>query len=214
MTTKPAIRRGARGLYKKPKPMQQNTGVKRRSLPEYLEKLEVDALIRYGSKHEESRAASRMLMLLQWRAGLRVSEALAVEAADIMLDADSPTIRVRNGKGGKDRVVPVHPELAAALRVSLGFARRRAHGPIVQAHRATAWRWVKEAQVRAEATGDIERGRVLGTHTLRHSFARSALAAGIPINRVQRWLGHASLSTTLVYLEILPDPLGEIDRVP
>ena len=51
----------------------------------------------------------------------------------------------------------------------------------------------------------------MGTHTLRHSAARYWLSSGIPINVVSRWLGHASLQTTLVYLEILPDPLGEIE---
>ena len=39
-------------------------------------------------------------------------------------------------------------------------------------------------------------------------------SSGIPINVVSRWLGHASLQTTLIYLEILPDPLGEMGRVP
>ena len=54
----------------------------------------------------------------------------------------------------------------------------------------------------------------MGTHTLRHSAARHWLSSRIPINVVGRWLGHASLQTTLVYLEILPDPLGEMGRVP
>ncbi len=49
---------------------------------------------------------------------------------------------------------------------------------------------------------------------LRHSAARHWLASGIPINVVSRWLGHASLQTTLIYLEVLPDPLGDIERVP
>ena len=49
---------------------------------------------------------------------------------------------------------------------------------------------------------------------MRHSAARHWLSSGIPINVVSRWLGHASLQTTLVYLEILPDPLGEMGRVP
>ena len=57
-------------------------------------------------------------------------------------------------------------------------------------------------------------GRKVGTHTLRHSAARHWLSSGIPINVVSRWLGHASLQTTLIYLEILPDPLGEMGRVP
>ena len=60
----------------------------------------------------------------------------------------------------------------------------------------------------------IAEGRKVGTHTLRHSAARLWLASGIPVNVVSRWLGYASIQTTLVYLEVLPDPLGEMERVP
>ena len=54
--------------------------------------------------------AAKLVMLLQWRAGLRVSEALDVRPEDLRLGA-SPTLGVRQGKGGKARIVPIHPEL-------------------------------------------------------------------------------------------------------
>ena len=54
-------------------------------------------------------ANARLLFLVQWRAGLRISEALALEAIDLNLDGDNPTLRVTEGKGGRSRVVPVHP---------------------------------------------------------------------------------------------------------
>ena len=56
---------------------------------------------------EDPRA--KLLMLTQWRAGLRVSEVLALDVSDLSLDSDLPTIRVRSGKGRKARVVPVPP---------------------------------------------------------------------------------------------------------
>ena len=177
-------------------------------LPEYLEKAEVEALIRAGETPQ-----ARLLMLTQWRAGLRVSEALALEAADIALDGDRPTLRVRRGKGSKPRLVPLHPELAAAYRSALNYGAP-ARGPICTVARSTAWRWVKTALVRAQELGAIPPGRRVATHTLRHSAARHWLASGVPINVVSRWLGHASLQTTLIYLAILPDPLGDMDRVP
>ncbi len=86
-------------------------------LPEYLEQAEVNALLQ-AAPHGKA----ALLMLLQWRAGLRVSEALALEPSDLSLDTDRPTLRVRRGKGNKPRVVPVHPELQAALRAALSFA--------------------------------------------------------------------------------------------
>ncbi len=44
--------------------------------------------------------------------------------------------------------------------------------------------------------------------------ARHWLASGVPINVVSQWLGHASLQTTIIYLEILPDPIGYMEKVP
>ena len=60
----------------------------------------------------------------------------------------------------------------------------------------------------------IAEGRKVGTHTFRHSAARHWLGSGIPINVVSKWLEYASIQTTLVYLEVLLDPLGDMQRVP
>ena len=51
-------------------------------------------------------------------------------------------------------------------------------------------------------------------HTLRHSYARHLLMNGTQINYLSRWLGHSSIQTTLIYLELVPDPSGSLDRVP
>lgn len=200
-------RRGGRGLYKRQEPVQRSSGIKRRTLPEYLEREQINALLRSA---EDGRA--RLCMLLQWRAGLRISEAVNVTPADLTLDGDRPTLKVRQGKGGKDRIVPVHGELHAALRAILDFAHPE--GRLVPVSRGTAWRWLKAALKKAEENGEIPRGRKVGTHTLRHSCARHWLASGIQINLVQRWLGHSNMSTTLIYLQILPDPWGDISKVP
>ena len=152
-------------------------------------------------------------MTEQWRAGLRVSEALALEVADLSLDAALPTIRVRSGKGKKARVVPVHPELEAALRMTLSYGSVD-QGRIIDVRRTTAWRWVQNAVFRAEQLGAIPLGRDAGTHTFRHSYARHLLMNGIPINYLSRWLGHSSIQTTLIYLELVPDPSGSLAMVP
>ena len=187
MTTQAiARRRRPRGLH----PKRTDGEPQPKRLPEYLEADEVDAIIRAA---EDPRA--KLLMLTQWRAGLRVSEALALDVSDLSLDSELPTIRVRSGKGRKARVVPVHPELAAAFRMALSYGNV-AEGRLIEAHRSTAWRWVQAAVERAERNGAIAAGRRVGTHTLRHSYARHLLMHGVPINYLSRWLGHSSIQTT------------------
>ena len=207
MAKRTSGRRKARGIYPRGAVERQSPGSKRRTLPEYLDKHEVDALIK-AAPHPKA----ALLMLVQWRAGLRVSEALAVEMSDIKLNSERPTLRIRQGKGGRTRLVPVHDQLSSAFSNAIAYGQVR-RGRIIEVTRSTAWRWVRDAAELAMDLGSISEGRRIGTHTLRHSAARHWLSSGIPINVVSRWLGHASLQTTLVYLEILPDPLGEMGRV-
>ena len=152
MTTQ-AIARRRRPRGQHPKRLDQELQPK--PLPQYLEAHEVQAIIRAA---DDPRA--RLLMTEQWRAGLRVSEALALEVADLSLDAELPTIRVRSGKGRKSRIVPVHPELRAAFSMALAYGNV-SEGRIIDVHRTTAWRWVQKAVERAEQLGAIPlpRGR-------------------------------------------------------
>ena len=205
-TTAMSPRRKPRGRY----PKTQDGAVPKREkrIPEYLEADEVNAIIRAAPNPK-----AKLLMLQQWRAGLRVSEALDLEVRDLSLDTATPTLRVRSGKGGKTRLVPVHPELHGALSSALAYGDIN-QGRIVEAHPTTAWRWVQVAMKRAEELGAIAPGKRVGTHTLRHSYARHLLMNGIPINYLSRWLGHSSIQTTLIYLELVPDPTGSLAMVP
>ena len=146
-------------------------------LPEYVEAHEVDAL-----KRAAPNPRARLLFLIEWRAGLRISEALAVERRDLSLETDRPTIRVRRGKGSRARIVPVHTELQ--------FGSVSPDDRLVRAPRPTADRWIKPSAARAEELGAIPPGRDISNHTLRHSYARQLLVNGIPINYLSHWLGH------------------------
>ena len=66
---------------------------------------------------------ARLLILEQWRAGLRVSGALVLEPRDLRLDTDRPTLRIREGKGRKSREVPVHPKCRPPLSLLPATAR-------------------------------------------------------------------------------------------
>ena len=83
------------------------------------------------------------------------AEALALEVRDLSLDSDLPTIRVRQGKGSKARLVPVHPELHAGLTNALQFGNIDREDRIVTASRSTADRWIRAAAARAEDLGAI-----------------------------------------------------------
>ncbi len=182
---------------------------RRRTLPEYLDAAEVVALMRFAPRPDAA-----LLFLIMWRAALRISEALALRLADLSLDGDPPTLRVRKGKGGRARVLEMHPELVAGIKAAQTYGLVSSAGLIIHASRQTGWRWVQQARAKAQAAGALPQGRDFGPHVLRHSAARHWLASGVPLNVVSRWMGHASLQTTLIYLEILPDPLGYMERVP
>ena len=90
-----------------------------------------------------------MLFLIEWRAGLRISEALALEARDLSLEGEIPSLHVREGKGSRPRIVPVHPELRVALTSALEFGDVGQGDRLIRASRATADRWIKKAAARA-----------------------------------------------------------------
>ena len=208
MSTTALNKRHPRGVNPKERHLQQLPRKNGFRLPEYLEMVEVNALIAAAPNPR-----ARLIMLEQWRAGLRVSEALALGIRDLHLDSDRPTLVVRRGKGRKPRVVPVHPELQTALTAPTSSGTV-GQGRLIGVSRVTVWRWVQQAVLRATEAGQIPQGRSVGTHALRHSFARHMLLNGIPLNYLSRWLGHGRIQTTLVYMELVPDPSGSPVSVP
>ena len=157
MTTQAvARRRKPHGRY--PKTQEGEAPKREKRIPEYLEADEVNAIIRAAPNPK-----AKLLMLEQWRVGLRVSEALDLEVRDLSLDTPNPTIRVRAGKGGKTRLVPVHPELHGALTSALAYGEI-SQGRIIEAHTTTAWRWVQAAVKRAEELARSRQGSEL-VHT-------------------------------------------------
>jgi site-specific recombinase XerD len=140
--------------------------------------------------------------------GLRLAEALALEVSDI--DAERMVLRVRRGKGGKDRDVPLPESTYQLLRSywtthrnprlifpALGRGCRQgrtATHPMGQGSvQAALQRILKELpQIKKHAT----------THTLRHSYATHLIEAGVNIRQVQQYLGHASLVNTMIYLHV------------
>ena len=167
---------------------------RRNSLPEYLEQSEINAMLQCAPQNEDGtpNVHARLLMLIMWRAGLRISEALSLTAGDLRLNDDRPTLKVL-GKRNKERVVPIHPELRVALINYLSYNGGNKTRGLFTITRSTGWRWVAAARDRAQDMGMMAHGRKVTPHTFRHSAARHWLANGVPVNKVSLWLGHASL---------------------
>jgi len=189
----------------------------RAKLPHYLEPKEIEILIDYAA--DSSRMAANF-MLTMWRAGLRVSEAINLQARDLRFKTDRPQLHIRNAKGHKERFVPAHPELQRTLTEHCQYIRAKGNNPLFiversgqQASRQTGYEWVVRALNRAILDKALPHGTVVSPHTFRHSAARHWLAQGVQINTVQLWLGHSNLDTTLIYLALIPDAGGVMENI-
>lgn len=155
-----------------------------------------------------------MMRTLCYGCGLRLSELLAVKVRDI--DGERRLLRIEQGKGAKDRLVPISPALLAQLR---GYWRlyRPSHllfparfSPTSQLSPTS----VQKQYTRAKAAAGVE--KTGGIHALRHAFATHQLEAGLPVHRLQRLLGHNNLHSTLRYVHWVPsyrEGEGELDLI-
>jgi integrase/recombinase XerC len=142
----------------------------------------------------------RALVAVLYGCGLRVSEAVGLDLADVDLHAGE--LRVL-GKGRKERIVPMPAQVTALIRDYL--ARRPAAGSEQglflnrRGGRLTVRSVQRMLKARALATGaDIS----VTPHRLRHSYATQLLAGGVDLRAIQELLGHASLSTTERYTHL------------
>ena len=159
-------------------------------------------------------------MLTMWRDGLRVSEAIDLQARDLRFKTDRPQIHIRHAKGHKERFVPAHPELVRTLKEHTQYIRAKGNNPLFiversgqKASRQTGYDWVLLALNRAKLDKVMPKDARVTPHTFRHSAARHWLAQGVQINTVQMWLGHSNLDTTLIYLSLVPDASGVMENI-
>ncbi|WP_235926101.1 site-specific tyrosine recombinase XerD [Actinokineospora pegani] len=155
----------------------------------------------------------RALLEVLYSTGARISEAVGLDLDDV--DAVDRTVRL-DGKGGKQRIVPIGRPALEALEVYLVRARpdlaARGRGtPAVflnlrggRLTRQSAWNTLKVAAERAGVTGTVS------PHTLRHSFATHLIEGGADVRVVQELLGHASVTTTQIYTLVTVTTLREV----
>ncbi len=145
----------------------------------------------------------RGLTVVLWRAGLRIAEAVALQEADLELDRGS--LIVRSGKGGRRRTVGMDDWGWQQLRPWLDHRRSLPVGPLLCTINpprpgrpwANGAARCRLAQVAAESGVR----RRFAPHQLRHAHAVEMAREGVPLNVIQRQLGHANLSVTSIYLQ-------------
>ena len=196
-----------------------------RLLPETLTVAETEALLEAAGGDDPDEPAhalrlrDRALLELLYAAGLRVSEAVRLDAEDLSMDGGF--VRVI-GKGDKERLVPIGDVAVDWLErwidgprpgmLALAHVEPVRGGPVFVGDRGRrlarqqAWAAVKHA---ASTAGLAER---VSPHTLRHSFATHLLEGGADLRVVQELLGHASISTTQLYTHVTGERIRDVYR--
>jgi len=152
-----------------------------------------------------TRKRDRLIILLLYGTGLRVSEVCNLKIKDI--DFNRGVLTVKGGKGAKDRIVPLSGPLLKEIDEYLETRKDGSEYLFVEIRREkkdkispkTVWYLLKKYGNKANVS--------VTPHMLRHSFATHMLERGIDIRVIQEILGHSSLSTTQIYTKVTVEHL-------
>jgi integrase/recombinase XerD len=184
-------------------------------IPQVLSPAQVTKLLDAPQAEDRYQLRDRAILETLYAAGCRASEVVGLTTADLHLD---PGFCKCQGKGGKQRIVPLGRPAVNALRAYLDGLRPKLVATTPDATRVfvsrggkplsreTLWVVVKKYVRRAGLHAKVS------PHTLRHSFATHLLAGGADLRTVQELLGHASIQTTQRYTHVDRERLREIHR--
>ncbi len=169
-------------------------GKRPKTLPSVLSPEEVARLIQAANPGRD-----RVLLQIAYGCGLRLGELLSLQVGDI--DSARMVLHVRQGKGGKDRLVPLSLRLLEELRAYWRLCRPR------------TWLFPGTKPDQPLSRGNVQRlfrriakragiNKPCSMHTLRHSYATHLLEAGVDVLTLKALLGHRSLQTTAHYLHV------------
>lgn len=182
-------------------------------LPNVLSIQEIEAILMAPNRSKPQGKRDVAMLELLYGSGMRISELIALDLADIHLTMGF--VRVF-GKGGKERIVPLGKSAITALSAYLDGARGQLQGkyPKTEAFfinqrgkrltRQGCWKLMKEHALKAGIKHELT------PHTLRHSFATHLVENGADLRAVQEMLGHADISTTQIYTHISKTRLSEV----
>jgi len=182
-------------------------------LPNILSIQEIEALLTAPNKSKPQGIRDLAMLELLYGSGMRISELIALDLADIHLTMGF--VRVF-GKGGKERIIPLGKSALSAINAYLNGARSQLQGkyPKTDAFfinqrgkrltRQGCWKLMKEHALKAGIQHELT------PHTLRHSFATHLVENGADLRAVQEMLGHADISTTQINTHISKTRLSEV----
>jgi integrase/recombinase XerD len=172
----------------------------------YLTKAEREAFLKAALEEERDR---RTFCEMLHFSGARISEVLALTIGRIDLDNHAVTFEsLKKRRKGVFRAVPLPPDLMERLDLVHGIRERQRQGKtgerLWKFSRPTGWRTVKRVMERA----GISLKSAATPKGLRHGYGVAAVTSEVPLNMVQKWLGHANITTTAIYT----NALGEEER--
>jgi integrase/recombinase XerD len=172
-------------------------GKRPKRLPGVLSVEEVTQLLEATKPGRE-----RVLLMTAYACGLRISEVLHLQVTDI--DSARMVVNVRQGKGAKDRQVPLSARLLVELRT--WWCRHRTKPwlfpGMTEASRQQPMNVTSVQRMCKQIVTRAKLKKAASMHTLRHSYATHLLEAGVDVVTLQKLLGHTSLSTTARYLHV------------
>lgn len=167
-------------------------------LPKPLTKPQMERLLK-----SPTTIRNHTIIEVLYSTGLRVSELCSLQWTDI--DMDRGMVRVRNGKGGKDRITLFSTTMLNQLTVYHESLNGQCVGRVFPITRKTVWEAVSNC------------GRMVGLshvtpHTLRHTFATHLLNGGANTRDIQELLGHSRLETTQIYTHVAMDRMRKVHK--
>ncbi len=176
-----------------------------RPLLGYLSAAEALAILQAPNPRTRSGRRDRLLFLLLYQTGARITEILGLNRQDVHL-ADLGSVQFQ-GKGRKQRQLPLPRSLRGQLKAWLASLPQDPLTPLFQNHagqrlsRFGALQRLKVAQRQAAAQSPSLAKRRLSPHTFRHTTAMHLLDKGVGLASIALWLGHESIETTHQYIE-------------
>ena len=182
-----------------------------RKLPQILTSKEVELFLEQPDRTDPKGIRDHAMLELLYATGIRVSELIALDVNSLNLTGGF----LRCGAPGKERIIPLYATAVKALERYLKEVRPQLiDGPQEEAlfvnmnggrmSRQGFWKIIKHYQEKAGIQKEIT------PHTLRHSFAAHLLENGADLRSIQEMLGHADISSTQIYAQVIKQKLKDV----